>query len=50
MKTMVGQRVDTTELKTWIEPEIRTLEISETHLSPNVGADGGAYPVARGPD
>lgn len=28
----------------WIEPEITTLEIDETALIPNVGADGSPFP------
>ena len=38
---MADRSLDTTELKPWVEPEIRTLEISETHLTPNRGGDGG---------
>jgi hypothetical protein len=30
-------------LKAWIEPEIAALEIDETQLVPNVGADGGRF-------
>jgi len=41
---MSEQTKDSVELKPWIEPEIRTLEIAETHLFPGVGADGGSYP------
>lgn len=37
---MSEQTKDSVELKPWIEPEIRTLEIAETHMQ-GPGADGG---------
>ena len=41
---MSEQTKDSVELKPWIEPEIRTLEIAETHAFFGVGADGSSYP------
>ncbi|HQV02277.1 MULTISPECIES: hypothetical protein [unclassified Novosphingobium] len=32
------------KLAAWIEPEVSTLEIDETHTFPNNGADGSPFP------
>jgi hypothetical protein len=33
-----------TKLAAWIEPQVSTLEIDETHTFPNLGADGSPFP------
>ncbi len=35
---------DTKPLEVWIDPVIDTLDVEETNLFPNRGADGSRYP------
>lgn len=33
----------TTSKSVWIEPQVHSLDLEQTHLLPNRGADGGGF-------
>jgi hypothetical protein len=45
---MVGTEKETQSLKTWVEPEVRSLDVAETAAAPKLGFDGGiAFPDCK---